>query len=467
MPFPIAGLWPAGLPWQWQVYQAMVACLLTFQTINLVAMLIWVVMSLRRKCRLRPRPVAEEVTVVVPAYLPNEAPILGGTIAHILTKLDFVEDLTLCVVYNTPEDMPKAEAELQAWTTAPLPSGRRVEVSRVQGSRSKAENLNAVLPQVSTKYVAIYDADHHPDPDSLALAVTYLEEHADVHCASGSTYIRQGPAWLRWFVHADFFNFFFVQFPVFQRISGTGFFTGSNGVWRASCFQDVAFDTAALTEDVDISIRGVLDHDLRIDFLPECRSGELTPTGLQGLWKQRLRWAMGWDQATLRYAPTFWRADAPLRLRLGLYYIFVGRWILRYCASAVFLISVSLLIEARIDPTFVVPGCIAALQKTVALANLVTFCCAMLEVAMHEPTCTMFLTLGAYYALLPFYTLAMAVLLTVSLSRVVTGRLGQWVVTDRPQDGPSHQGPAAYKLLMEGDPPCLLQQLGVELVTKV
>ena len=46
--------------------------------------------------------------------------------------------------------------------------------SKVEGSRSKAENLNSALELVGTENVVIYDADHHADPDSLIIATRYI-----------------------------------------------------------------------------------------------------------------------------------------------------------------------------------------------------------------------------------------------------------------------------------------------------
>ena len=52
---------------------------------------------------------------------------------------------------------------------APQPAGRRLFVERCNRSKSKAENLNSVIPRLDAKYTSIYDADHHPDPESLAM----------------------------------------------------------------------------------------------------------------------------------------------------------------------------------------------------------------------------------------------------------------------------------------------------------
>ena len=59
-----------------------------------------------------------------------------------------------------------------------------------------------------------------------------------------------------------------------------------------------------LTEDIDISWKLQINHwDVR--FEPHALSWILMPETLAGLWKQRLRWAMGGSQAILKYAFIF------------------------------------------------------------------------------------------------------------------------------------------------------------------
>merc|ERR1719162_1550207 len=126
-----------------------------------------------------------------------------------------------------------------------MPKGRTLIVDRAVHSKSKAENLNFIIPSLAAEYVAIYDADHHPDSDSLALSIEHLNETC-VDCVQGSTYIRQGCLLLRIFIHAEFFVCYFVQLPMMQMVAGTGFFGGANGMWRASSLKRLTFDDTML-----------------------------------------------------------------------------------------------------------------------------------------------------------------------------------------------------------------------------
>ena len=62
---------------------------------------------------------------------------------------------------------------------------------------------------------------------------------------------------------------------------------------------------------------------------PEARSGELPPATLASLWRQRLRWSIGWDQVSLQHMHNVRRSRSlhPCR-KLSLFYILPARWLL-------------------------------------------------------------------------------------------------------------------------------------------
>uniref|UniRef100_A0A7S0F908 Glycosyltransferase 2-like domain-containing protein n=1 Tax=Pyrodinium bahamense TaxID=73915 RepID=A0A7S0F908_9DINO len=386
--------------------------------------------------------VEEPVAALVPCYLPNEALIIQETVLHLLHNMTAVERLDVHLVYNTPLELP-VEAELQELAQGELPHGRRLFVERVERSCSKAENLNHVIPQVTAKYVAIYDADHQPDPNSLALAVSQLKA-TGVDCVQGSTYIRAGCCLVRSLVQAEFFVTYFLLLPSMEAITGTGFFGGANGVWLASSLRCLHFDKEALTEDIDCFARAMLDHGFTFGFLPESSSGELLPSSLLALWRQRLRWAMGWDQVTLRYAGRFWHAPLSLRKRLGLYYIFAFRWLTQLLVAVMAIFSATAsarhllarIVEDR-PPHLHVPECIHRLQlwSTGLYAVFVLF--ALLRALCHQPGLRLPGGVLLYFVTLPLYVLFNTALLTVSLVRLAGGSTGKWVVTTRSLPAPA------------------------------
>jgi hypothetical protein len=57
-----------------------------------------------------------------------------------------------------------------------------------------------------------------------------------------------------------------------------------------------------LTEDIDSALRAVKKNVKAVHEI-NCVSYELAPSEFQGFWRQRLRWAQGWAQASLVHIP--------------------------------------------------------------------------------------------------------------------------------------------------------------------
>ena len=90
-----------------------------------------------------------------------------------------------------------------------------------------------------------------------------------------------------------------------QRIYGRVFtVSGVVSAFRRTALHRVGYwSNDIMTEDIDISWRLQLNHwDIRFESRALCWI--LMPETIRGLWKQRLRWAVGGDQALLRYLPT-------------------------------------------------------------------------------------------------------------------------------------------------------------------
>jgi len=168
--------------------------------------------------RLRAALATQSMTVIVPCYLPNEQHILMETVEHILSRLEYPAAFTLILCYNTPTPLP-VEADLARLDGKVYPGGRTLRILNVIGSHSKAENINAAMSRmVDSELVAIYDADHHPDPESLLVATAYMRAYG-VDCVQGSTYLRITRSPMAYWINAEFFVTHFVYFPALQCTS--------------------------------------------------------------------------------------------------------------------------------------------------------------------------------------------------------------------------------------------------------
>lgn len=88
------------------------------------------------------------MSVVVACYLPNEQFIIESTIDHIMHQLEWNAPVTLYIVYNTPSALPFEQTLNGFVESKRFIPGRKLQVVKVDGSTSKADNLNYILPQL-------------------------------------------------------------------------------------------------------------------------------------------------------------------------------------------------------------------------------------------------------------------------------------------------------------------------------
>lgn len=248
-------------------------------------------------------------SAVIAAYLPNEAETVVETVEAFLRQ-DY-PDLQIILAYNTPQSLPVEERLREIAARDP-----RFEPLRVEGSASKAQNVNAALARVRGEFVGIFDADHHPAQGAFLRAWRWLAADADV--VQGHCVVRNGAERsLTRLVAAEFEAMYAVTHPGRARLHGFGIFGGSNGYWRRETIERTRMRSFMLTEDIDSSLR-VLRSGGRIVSDPGLVSTELAPDRAAALWNQRMRWAQGWSQVALRHLIAALRSrDLTLRQRLG------------------------------------------------------------------------------------------------------------------------------------------------------
>ena len=449
------------------VHSAFFAILLLVCIVNTLFTAIILYYTVRSLCHRRvrrpvPGRVYPPVSVLIPCYLPNEqvrappsAPtllwptpvpphllsqgIIMGTIAHVLRRLDYPAPLKLFIVYNTPHNLPEIEADLAALEPIEFEDDRRVCVLRASDSRSKAENLNLVLGMVTDDYVAIYDADHHADPDSLAHMMDMLQAQG-CDAVQGSTYIRNVASTaggeglcrrirhllLARFISAEFFVQHFVYFPVMEALSASGFFGGSNALWRTDVLRGFQFRKAMQTEDIDVSARAILNNH-NIAFCPEARSGELSPNDFASLYRQRLRWALGWDQVTLSCIKVMWRSRISWQRKCGVFFMFPVRWVL--LVLSLFIGVVSPILSVFIALSEWGAGISIGLGYALGTYWLIAISALFRAVQYEHPR--QWLWVLFFYCAAPLYVSLNFMLVVISTIKICSGNVGAWHVTRR------------------------------------
>ncbi|MEM9908488.1 MAG: glycosyltransferase family 2 protein, partial [Cyanobacteria bacterium P01_D01_bin.44] len=122
------------------------------------------------------QPPLPRCSFIVAAYLPNEQPIILETLDHLLNRVHQPEaGLEVILAYNTPVTLPIEQTLARLARKYP-----NFRPCRVEGSHSKAENINAALNIVTGDLTCILDADHHPAPDCFERAGRWIANGYDV-----------------------------------------------------------------------------------------------------------------------------------------------------------------------------------------------------------------------------------------------------------------------------------------------
>ena len=357
---------------------------------------------------------------IVAAYLPNEQSIILETLDHLLNRI-YQPDTGLEVIlaYNTPTTLP-IEQTLRRLAI----KHRNFRPYRVEGSHSKAENINAALNIVTGDITCILDADHHPAPDCFERAGRWIANGYDV--VQGRNLIRnRGENLLTQLVAVEFESIYGVSHSAKSLMVDTALFGGSNGYWRTSVLQQVRFNPTMLTEDIDASIRTLL-HGYRIVHDRSITVTELAPNHISAFWSQRKRWSQGWLEVSLRYQKRFWKS--PL-LTFGQKLVWTH---LLYYRELFPILSVQIL--PIVFSSWLLTGNISFTDNSFLLsATVITFLSSVYKLLVtakvgyrHYP--------GYYFIqyvlLTPFYSLLKNMIAVVALYDHLHGKT-EWVVTPR------------------------------------
>ncbi|KAK8180234.1 nucleotide-diphospho-sugar transferase [Phyllosticta capitalensis] len=274
--------------------------------------------------------------ILIVAYLPNEKDIIMERALHALTKIVYpVDRIRINLLYNTPKPIEPLESQLRDLQFK-YPQCR---VIKVPNSTSKADNLNYFLSfDTGADVIAIYDCDHYPHPYGPRWAAERFCQDSTIDIVQGRCVVfNTDECILASMIAVEFDKIYAVSHPGRALMWDFGLFCGSNGYWRGSLLRDLKMDGDMLTEDIDSALRSISRgakavHDLNVV------SYELAPTTFQSFWKQRLRWAQGWTQASIKHVKLAYNKspDATprrLKVRVGLLQLLAIREVSYYLVT--------------------------------------------------------------------------------------------------------------------------------------
>lgn len=376
-------------------------------------------------------------SVIVSAYLPNEQDVVIDTVLHLLTQLDAPgasvdghpsdllrrQQVQVILAYNTPISLP-VQAELER-IAAEYPSFIALHAP---GSLSKAENINAAKRIATGDVIALFDADHRPEPDCLVRACRWIDAGYDI--VQGRSFVRNASQnLLARLIAVEFDLIYALAHQGRSNLGNTAIFAGANAYWRREALLAFDLDAKALTEDIDVSLRALMSgvrivHDRRII------SSELAPTRFADWFTQRKRWSQGWTEATLKHSLSMTKSPAlTLRQRILWFYWLSWREIFHDIGLLIVPFTAALLCTGEPgmhSPQFYVPFAISLF--VLELAVLVTwFICRRNRAAGPSAS---FPTYVLYGITAPIYeTLKTTVAVVAQIGHLIGDR--RWIVTRR------------------------------------
>ena len=236
----------------------------------------------------------------------NERLVVDRLVSELLA-LDYPAELLQLVVVDDGSD--DGTGEILDRRAAAEPRLAALHRPAGSGPVGKSAALNYALPRLTGEIVVVFDADHRPHRDSLALLVRHFEDPS-VGAVQGRCRIRNAAdAPLTRLVTVDYLAGYLVNEFGRQAVFGLPAYGGANCAIRLAALRDLGgWNVHSVTEDTDVTLRLVLSG-LRVRYEPGAVDDEEGVTTVRRFWKQRYRWARGHQQVCRDYLRHVWRAS--------------------------------------------------------------------------------------------------------------------------------------------------------------
>ncbi|WP_457600888.1 glycosyltransferase [Hydrogenivirga sp.] len=178
-------------------------------------------------------------------------------------------------------------------------------ILREDNTHGKAGNLNNALSRTDGELIAVFDADHVPEPDFLDRTLGYFADEKVAFVQTPQDFYNIDSYQHR-VVKGKLWNEQSLFFRVIMRGKdrhNSAFFCGSCAVVRRKALQSIGgFATGTVTEDLHTSIR-LHAKGWRSVYHPETLAYGLAPSRLSPYKNQRDRWGQGAMQVFFRDNP--------------------------------------------------------------------------------------------------------------------------------------------------------------------
>ncbi|GAA5012139.1 poly-beta-1,6-N-acetyl-D-glucosamine synthase [Acinetobacter puyangensis] len=237
-----------------------------------------------------PLPDYPKVAVLVPCF--NEGDNAEETISHALA-LNYPNFEVIAIndgsSDNTAEVLNRLSQQYE-----------KLRVVHLAHNQGKAMALQAGSLLTDAEYLIGIDGDALLDPNAAMWMIRHFIANPSVAAVTGNPRIRNRSTLLGR-VQVGEFSSIVGMIKRAQKSFGRIFtVSGVITAFRKSAVHDVGYwSPNMLTEDIDITWK-LQRAGWEIDFEPNALVWILMPESLSGLWKQRLRWAMGGAQVLIK-----------------------------------------------------------------------------------------------------------------------------------------------------------------------
>lgn len=258
------------------------------------------------------------VSVYVPAH--NEPPAVLRETLQSLRHLRWQNYEVLVIDNNTPDEATWRPIEQLCRELGPR--FRFLHVEGLKGAKAGAMNWARQFMNPMAEFIFVVDADYVVERRALKRALSYCAEGVGL-VQFPQEYRNIGPANAG--MALDFKHFFAGYMNMANRL-GCVPSTGTLSLIRVSALQAVnGFDTMVVTEDADLGFR-LNAAGYRSVYAPEVIGRGLMPHDLEGLKKQRWRWAFGNAQILkLNWHRLLRSRDLSIRQKVG-YLVHLTAW---------------------------------------------------------------------------------------------------------------------------------------------
>ena len=269
------------------------------------------------------------VSVLIPAH--NEGWDIEETVLAILNNK--YPNLEIIVINDGSTDNTEEILESLA------EKHRELRVLHLQENMGKANGLNLAFAISHGEIIVTIDADALLDSRAIEWMVWHFETFPRVGALTGNPRVRNRTSLLAKMQTAEYSSVIGLIKRTQRLLGKVMTVSGVVAAWRRSAIVNAGFwSNEVITDDIDMTWK-METRFWDVRYEPNVICWMLVPETLQGIWRQRKRWAQGGFEVLRRHAGVWcsWRNRRIWPVYLD--YVLGAFWAYAFCASIIIWLS--------------------------------------------------------------------------------------------------------------------------------